>query len=430
MASIRMAAVTVVACIVFGSLAWWISAPDNPHAAPAGPKPQGPAPTGHAAAPSQVPVSPGWAGLVARVACDTSGRITVDGFDPNTWALAAQADFPSPLGVAARLNDGAVIDVAGGIATALCPPAGAPSPETTEQIEAGEMFDPEFNRLAVSITRPGRYSHVGYIDRAGQLTDVTASDGRGATSSEYNPVFTRDGRGLLYAGPVANGARPLYVRDVTNGARSNAGTLTGDTGVPLETAPAGAAVSFSGGEIAAPAPTGTAVAIGGPTTGGDSSLSIWHLPTAGPADGHGYVGVLHTSVGAPPGEPWQLAACSPQGWADASTVLCMAEGSGLDLGAPQSAVYTVRVNAGPGADGGRIEEAARAVGAPLFPTAGGTLYGEATMIGGDVWCWAVQGGTGHAQVAPLAGGPPHAVPAADGAFGAPGFFLLRGAAHA
>lgn len=382
-----------------------------------------PAPTSASSAP------PDWSHLVARVSCTAEGRITVSGYDPGTWALVTTASFPSPLGVAMRLDDGTSLDVAGGIDKSLCVSDSAGKPEATVTTIAGELFNPDFTRMAVSIFKQGKYNHAGYITRAGDLVDVTAKDPNldAAAAGEGDPVFSPDGKALVFAGYAANGIRPLGARNVDTGARTMLGSLVGDTGVPL-LLPGGRAVEFSHEENVAVSPAGTAVAIGAAV--GDTSLSIWHLPASGQADGHGRVGVLHAVSGGGTAEPWQLAACVPQAWVDDSTVLCEASGAAQDLGAPSAAVYTVKVDAAAAAaDAPRAEESALSVGTPLIPPAANRFFGEELVIGTSLWCWEVDGTAAHVQTVPVAGGTPHTVPAADPAFSAPGFFLMRGAAR-
>lgn len=371
--------------------------------------------------------APDWSHLVAKISCDSSGRITINGYDPSTWVPVAQANFPAPIGVATRLGGGIALDVAGGVGTTLCPTTNG-TPDTTTVVEAGSLFSPDFSKLAVQIFRQGSWTHVGYITSDGALVDVTAEDKTppdAETGFENGPVFSADGKALVYTGATANGARPLFSRDVATGARAALGTLTGDTGVPLLVGP-GRAVTFSHGETAVVSPGGSAVAIGG--TVGDSTLSMWHLTGSGSADGHGRVAVLRTVAGGPAAEPWQLAACDPQGWIDASTVLCLSTGDAQDLGAPVSALYTVKVDATAATgDGARGEEQALAVGPPLLPPAANRFYGAPLVIGGTLWCVELDSGVAHAESVPVAGGTPQAVPAGDAAFSAGGFFLLRGA---
>lgn len=391
-------------------------------------------PSTAASPPSTAPTAaPDWSRLVAKISCEDSGRIAVSGYDPGSWALVATAAFPSPVGVATRIGGGIALDVAGGIAK-LCPAADAAQPGATDVAVAGELFDPQFQRMSVQIFKAGSYTHVGYVTRAGELVDVTALDQHPgpSASTEGGPVFSVDGKTLVFTGTASNGARPLAARDVTTGARTELGTLSGDVGAPVLLAGSGVrAVAFGHGEEAVPSPAGTAIAMAGAV--GDTSLNVWHLPTSGPADGHGRVGVLHQVAGSG-AEPWQLAACTPLGWADPSTVLCEAAGAAQDLGAPKAAVYTVKVDGSAASgDGPRAEESAAAVGAPLIPPAPNRFVGEELLIGGDLWCVQVDGGTAqpqtHAQTVPLVGGTPHPVPAADPAFAARGYFLNRGAAR-
>jgi len=384
------------------------------------PKPP-PAPTGSAAA-----AAPDWSHLVAKVSCDTSGRITVDGYDPASWTHVAQSAFPSPVGVATRLGGGIALDVAGGVGTTLCPSLNG-TPETTTIIEAGSLFSPDFSRLSVQIFKQGAWTHVGYITSAGELVDVTAEDKAtdAAAAYESGPVFTPDGKTLVYTGATANGSRTLYSRDIASGARATLGTLSGDTGVPLLVG-SNRAVTFTHGETAVVAPGGSAVAIGGAV--GDSTLSVWHLTASGSADGHGRVDVMRKVAGGPAAEPWQLAACDPVGWVDGSTLLCQSVGAAQDLGAPASSLYTVRLDTAAAAgDAGRQDGQALAVGSPLLPPAANRYFGEPLLIGANLWCVELDSGTSHAESVPVAGGTPTPTPAADPAFSAPGFFLLRGA---
>jgi hypothetical protein len=157
-------------------------------------------------------------------------------------------------------------------------------------------------------------------------------------------------------------------------------------------------------------------------------LNLWHLPNSGSVDGHGRVGILRQLAGKTAAEPWQLAACAPQGWIDGSTLLCMAEGSGRDLGAPMSALYTVRLDASAAsADAGKGPEQALAASGPLLPVADGRYYGEPLIVGNDLWCVVFENGANHAETISLSGGTGRLVPAADSTFAAPGFFLHRGA---
>src|SRR2546423_13667870 len=119
-------------------------------------------PSTAASPPSTAPTAaPDWSRLVAKISCEDSGRIAVSGYDPGSWALVATAAFPSPVGVATRIGGGIALDVAGGIAK-LCPAADAAQPGATDVAVAGELFDPQFQRMSVQIFKGGSYTQLGY----------------------------------------------------------------------------------------------------------------------------------------------------------------------------------------------------------------------------------------------------------------------------
>lgn len=352
-----------------------------------------------------------WPHLVARVSCDASGRITVAGYVPSTWQVAKTAAFPSPAAVGARMGDGTSVDVTGTIAGTLCPSTGGPPAGGGARI-AAELFNPDFTLLAVQLITPGGGHHVGVLDRSGAVTDLTAA--AGATSSESDPLFTPDGKALVFS---------------TGSGRSAQAATVGERAVPggamVSTVPAGTQVLLStlaANEVVVPDPSAPAVAV--LDQSGAATLSIWHLPASGPVDGHGQVGLLH-HVGGASAEPWQLAACTPVAWVTDTTLLCMGVGAGRDLGAPASGdFWTVRLaSTGAAADGPRAEETAAAVSPALLPDIAGTFYAAPVLVGSTLYYAQLGAGSAHAWSVPVTGGQAVPVPAADAAFTGPGFFL-------
>jgi hypothetical protein len=350
---------------------------------------------------------------VARVACDTTGRITITGYDPSTWRAAATATFPSPAAVGARLGDGTSVDVTGTIAGALCPTTGGP-PSTIGLRTAAQLFNPDFSLLAVQIYTSGGGHHVGVMDRSGALTDLTAAGGP-AGAAEYAPLFSLDGKSVLLTtdASVATSAAPaVFARAVPGGARTSTVPVSGQ--VQLAT--------LAANRLVMPNPLAPAVAVLDQT--GAGTLQVWHLPASGAINGHGQVGLIHHVAGAA-AEPWQIAACTPVAWVDATTLLCMGLGAAADLGAPAAGdFWTIRVaSTSPVADGAPAEESAVAVSEALLPSPAGTFYASPVLVGRTLFYAQLVSGTAHAGSVPVAGGTATLVPAADAAFGAPGFFL-------
>jgi hypothetical protein len=111
---------------------------------------------------------------------------------------------------------------------------------------------------------------------------------------------------------------------------------------------------------------------------------------------------------------------------NAATLLCTGLGAGLDLGAPPSGdFWTVQLGSTTAAttDAGPGEEAAAAVGQPLLPSPSGAFYGAGVVVGSTLYAPQIIGGAAHVLSVPVGGGAATAVPAADSAFSAPGFFL-------
>jgi len=360
---------------------------------------------------SKAPVGTGWAGLVPRASCDDTGRITVTGYDPSTWKVAASAVFPSPGAVGARMGDGTSIDVAGTLAGTLCPASAGP-PSVGSLYVAAQLFSPDFSQMAVQIIVPGGGHHVGVMNRSGAVTDLTTLGGQiGANESE--PLFSADGKSIVFALDNAPAGSPtVFERAVPGGARSNV-AVAGQVQL----------AELAADKVLVPNPYAPVAALLDQT--GAGTLQVWHLPTTGAVAGHGRLGLLHHVAGQA-AEPWQLAACAPLAWVNATTLLCMGIGSGLDLGAPSSGdFWTVRVDAsGASSDAPAGEELAPAVSAALLPAGDKTtFYGAGVLVGSTLYAPQIVGGVSHVLSAPVAGGTAVPVPAADAAFASPGYFL-------
>lgn len=332
------------------------------------------------------------------------------GYNPTTWQAAATAAFPSPAAVGARKGDGTSIDVTGTVANSLCP-TGGPPPIGSLHVAAA-LFNQDFTLLAVQITDPGGGHHVGVMDRSGTITDLTAVGGPGG-ADETNALFSADGKSIVFtANHVPAGAPTAYVRAVPGGARSEA-SAAGQLELSMLAANA----------VVVPNPAGGVAAMLDQT--GAGTLQVWHLPTSGQIAGHGRLGLLHHVAGSS-AEPWQLAACAPLAWENATTLVCTGLGAGLDLGAPASGdFWTIQIasDSAATADAAPGEETAAAVGQALLPSPSGTYYGAGVVVGSTLYAPQIVGGAAHVLAVPIGGGAATAVPAADPAFASPGFFL-------
>ncbi len=309
------------------------------------------------------------------------------------------------------MGDGTSIDVAGTIAGTLCPASGGPPPVNALHV-AAQLFSPDFSLMAVQILVPGGGHHVGVMDRSGAVTDLTAVGGP-AGASESEPLFSSDGKSIAFAlGNAPAGSSTVFARAVPGGARSDA-SVAGQVQL----------AELAADKVLVPNPHTPVAAL--LDQSGAGTLQVWHLPASGAVAGHGRLGLLHHVAGQA-AEPWQLAACAPLAWVDATTLLCTGIGSGLDLGAPSSGdFWTVRVDAsGASSDGPAGEEPAAAVSAALLPPGDQTtFYGAGVLVGSTLYAPQIVGGVAHVLSVPVAGGAAAPVPAADAAFSAPGFFL-------
>lgn len=136
--------------------------------------------------------------------------VSVDGWDPKTWKHQAKAEFAVPAAVIAteQQSEAAGPNTRSGL-TALCTPdERGPLGRSTRDGEANaaairmirSLFDRNFTKMAVVVLDPDSgASHVGYIDRGGQLTDLTASDtGFGSTPHEKYAVLAPDGTDVWF----------------------------------------------------------------------------------------------------------------------------------------------------------------------------------------------------------------------------------------
>ena len=78
------------------------------------------------------------------------------------------------------------------------------------------LFDRNFTKMAVVVRdRDSGASHVGYIDRGGQLTDLTSTDtGFGSTPNEQYAVLTPDGADVWFTYRAANRVTKIGSRSV------------------------------------------------------------------------------------------------------------------------------------------------------------------------------------------------------------------------
>ncbi|MFD0746008.1 hypothetical protein ACFQ1L_32315 [Phytohabitans flavus] len=137
---------------------------------------------------------------VCSAGADGGWRVSVDGWDPKTWTHEAQATFAVPATVVATKQTSGPRSAL----TALCTPSDyGPLGQSARDGEGDtavvrmvrSLFDRDFTRLAVVIQdEDGGPGHVGYVDRGGQLTDLTATDtGFGSTPNESYAVLSPDG---------------------------------------------------------------------------------------------------------------------------------------------------------------------------------------------------------------------------------------------
>ncbi|GAA0710935.1 hypothetical protein Drose_24940 [Dactylosporangium roseum] len=151
--------------------------------------------------------------LLVTAVCSTGANggwlVEVDGWDPKTWKHEAKAEFPVPADVVATEEQAdAGSEVRSGL-LALCThdPRGPLSRSTRDgEGDAASvrlvrsLFDRDFTKMAVVIRNENSgASHVGYIDRGGKLTDLTATDtGFGSIPREQRAVLSSDGADVWF----------------------------------------------------------------------------------------------------------------------------------------------------------------------------------------------------------------------------------------
>jgi hypothetical protein len=151
--------------------------------------------------------------LVVTAACapgaDGGWTVFVDGWDPESWTRESKAEFPVPAGVLATEQQAeAAPRVRSGLAALCTPDPRGPLSRSTRDGEGGaasvrlarSLFDRDFTKMAVVIPdRNSGASHVGYVDRKGSLTDLTAAQtGFGATPTEQWAVLSPDGADVWF----------------------------------------------------------------------------------------------------------------------------------------------------------------------------------------------------------------------------------------
>lgn len=157
-------------------------------------------------------------------AVDGAGSVRVDGFDPRTWKHQAHVSFPLPDAVFTRNpeHEGGVPETP---LRVLCEAVEAADGGPFDRIESMDisgirsLFDQDFTKMAVvTYDEQTGASHVGYVDRSGELTDLTDEEEFGVTPAEENAVLTPDGQTLWYTSynDESNEFRVLS-RDVAGG---------------------------------------------------------------------------------------------------------------------------------------------------------------------------------------------------------------------
>lgn len=126
------------------------------------------------------------------------GLVEVDGWDPRTWKHEAHTEFRLPEVVA---TDDTHRDYGRGPYTALrelCDPEEPADEASWSDIRS--LFDQNFTKVAVVIEdRASGVWHVGYVDRSGQLTDLTGDeDSFGREPREENAVLSADGQTVWF----------------------------------------------------------------------------------------------------------------------------------------------------------------------------------------------------------------------------------------
>lgn len=148
------------------------------------------------------------------------GLVQVDGWNPESWERLAHTEFRLPPSVF-------TVDVEGrkGPISALeelCEQDDIFSRGDVAAIRS--LFDQDFTKIAVVIWDQEVNSyHVGYVDRSGEVTDLTGTEDFGLTPKEEGAVLSADG-GTVYftdedddhelrvgSRPVAGGDQPTYL---------------------------------------------------------------------------------------------------------------------------------------------------------------------------------------------------------------------------
>ncbi|GAA3732326.1 hypothetical protein GCM10022225_12940 [Plantactinospora mayteni] len=164
---------------------------------------------------------------VCSAGADGGWQVSVDGWDPKTWTHEAKAIFTVPATVVAteQQTEAYPAPEARSGLTALCTPSDyGPLGRSARDGEddtaivrmVRSLFDRDFTRLAVVIRdQDSGAGHVGYVDRGGQLTNLTATDiDFGSTPNEQYAVLSPDGAEVWFTYRVTDGDTRIGSRSV------------------------------------------------------------------------------------------------------------------------------------------------------------------------------------------------------------------------
>ncbi|GAA2246259.1 hypothetical protein GCM10010430_30330 [Kitasatospora cystarginea] len=263
-------------------------------------------------------------------------KVWVEGFEPGSWKKVASVEFtvPATAVVGSRPGAGAKLSALQELCAGNFPTSGSSNDNASDNAfgpRVRQLFDHDFSRLAVVTTddKTGA-SHVGYVDRKGNFTDLTGtSSGFASTPQEKDALFAPDGGSVWFTYRDPSGQDHIASRDLTSDHRlteqwSGSPAGFGDLGLTL----------------------------GGSPLHGVTGGSVYFSPDGKRAvayvDGEGQNVVTVTSSGLlkADGSASQIKDmdCRPSGWIDNHTLLCAPTKIGSPKPPYQNNLWTLDVD--------------------------------------------------------------------------------------
>lgn len=148
-------------------------------------------------------------GLIVTASCskpsDDQVRVTVTGWDAQTWEPTASRTFPVPAaavddsGYFTRMADSPLADLCSNALDDIGVTDDGPRP--IPQSSLRRLFDKDYTRMAVVlIDRETEATRVGYVDTSGKVTELSAEEAEefADVPQEENAVFSEDGSAVWF----------------------------------------------------------------------------------------------------------------------------------------------------------------------------------------------------------------------------------------